>query len=61
MFLVNELSTMLPRYLLSRYTVGSQRVTHHFIHRALQQKRWYQERFNKDILPKRRAAIPGVI
>ncbi|PUU84411.1 3-oxo-5-alpha-steroid 4-dehydrogenase-domain-containing protein [Tuber borchii] len=29
--------------------------------RAIQQKRWYEKKFNKNILPKRKAAIPGII
>ncbi|KAG0136718.1 3-oxo-5-alpha-steroid 4-dehydrogenase-domain-containing protein [Tuber indicum] len=29
--------------------------------RAIQQKRWYGEKFNKDVLPYRKAAIPGII
>ncbi|PWW71949.1 hypothetical protein C7212DRAFT_360402 [Tuber magnatum] len=29
--------------------------------RAIQQKRWYGNKFNKDVLPERKAAIPGVI
>jgi DnaJ-domain-containing protein 1 len=39
----------------------SQKGTHRSIHRALQQKRWYEEKFNRDMLPERDAAIPGVI
>ncbi|CUS14668.1 unnamed protein product [Tuber aestivum] len=28
--------------------------------RAMQQKRWYKNNFSKDVLPKRKAAIPGI-
>lgn len=40
-FLVNEVSTMLPR--------------------ALQGKRWYEEKFGKDKVGNRKAVIPGVV
>lgn len=63
MFVVNEIATMLPRFVfcaVEEYEHESELALIDVSSRALQGKRWYQKKF-ENVVPSRKAVIPGLI